>query len=186
MEHMPHVQIILASTREGRIGDKVARWVIGKAKKRKEFSAELVDLRDWPLPHFNDPKYPGAGEYSFGYTKKWSKHVQKADGFIIVTCEYNHGYPGVLKNALDHLYKEWNGKPVAFVSYGGVAAGTRAVEQLHQVVNELHMVSVHDEVNIPFVAKAFDADGRFLQEEIHGPKLERLFAELAGTLARIG
>lgn len=182
---MPHIQIILASTREGRIGDKVAQWVAAHAKARMEFTSELVDLRDWPLPHFNDALYPGTGEYSFDYTKKWSKKVQEADGFIIVTCEYNHGYPGVLKNALDHLYKEWNGKPVAFVSYGGVAAGTRAVEQLHQVVNELHMVSVHDEVNIPFVSKAFDATGTFLQEEIHAPKLEKLFVELADKLNRL-
>ncbi|TAK04601.1 NADPH-dependent oxidoreductase [Patescibacteria group bacterium] len=182
---MPHVQIILASTRDGRIGDKVTAWVAEKAKARTDFTSELVDLRDWPLPHFNDPKLPGTGEYSFDYTKKWSEHVQKADGFIIVTCEYNHGYPGVLKNALDHLYKEWNGKPVAFVSYGGVAGGTRAVEQLHQVVNELRMVSVHDEVNIPFVAKAFDAGGTFLQEDVHGPKLEKLFVELADKLKRM-
>ncbi len=179
---MSHVQIILASTREGRIGDKVARWVFGRASARKEFTSELVDLRDWPLPFFNDPKLPGMGEYSYDYTKKWSKQVQKADGFIIITCEYNHGYPGVLKNALDHLYKEWNGKPVAFASYGGIAAGTRAVEQLRQVCSELRMVNVHNEVNMPFVSKAFDASGAFLQDETYGPKIEKLFDELADKL----
>lgn len=182
---MPHVQIILASTREGRIGDKIASWVASQAAARAEFTSELLDLRDWPLPFFNDPKLPSTGEYSYDYARKWSEKIQEADGFVIVTCEYNHGYPGVLKNALDHLYREWHGKPVAFVSYGGVAAGTRAVEQLRQVCNELHMVGVHDEVNIPFVAKAVGPDGAFLQEDLHGPKLEKLFTELAGALARI-
>lgn len=182
---MPHIQIILASTREGRIGDKVAAWVAGKAAARGGFTSELLDLRDWPLPHFNDPNYPGTGDYSFDYTKQWSKKILEAQGYIIVTCEYNHGYPGVLKNALDHLYAEWHGKPVAFVSYGGVAAGTRAVEQLRQVTNELHMVNVHDEVNIPFVAKVFSPEGALLAEDVHGPKLEKLFAELADTLKRM-
>lgn len=180
---MRRVYLILASTREGRVGETVARWVLGHARRRKDFAAELVDLRDWPLPHFNDANYPGTGKYSFAYTKKWSKHIQKADGFVIVTCEYNHGYPGVLKNALDHLYNEWHGKPVAFVSYGGVAAGTRAVEQLRQVANELHLVNVHDEVNIPFVAKAFDAQGKLLTEEIQAPKLAKLFDELVSKLS---
>jgi NAD(P)H-dependent FMN reductase len=179
---MPHIQIILASTREGRVGDKVAAWVLGKAQQRTDATFELVDLRDWPLPHFNDPNYPGTGEYSYDYTKKWSAHVQKAQGYIIVTCEYNHGYPGVLKNALDHLYKEWHGKPVAYVSYGGVAAGTRAVEQLRQVTNELHMVQVHDEVNIPFIAKAFDDQGTLQNEDIHARKLASLLDELAAKL----
>ncbi len=181
---MPHVQIILASTRQGRVGDKVAAWVAKKAKKRKDFTSELVDLRDWPLPFFDDPNYPGSGDYSYAYTKKWSKHVQKAQGFVIVTCEYNHGYPAVLKNALDHLYKEWHDKPVAYVSYGGVAAGTRAVEQLRQVTDELHMIQVHDEVNIPFIAKALGEDGALLQEDIHAPRLEKVFDELARKMGR--
>ena len=182
---MPHIQIILASTREGRVGDKSAAWVAEKAKTHTDFTSELVDLRDWPLPHFNDPKLPGAGEYSYDYTRKWSEKVSQAQGYIMVTCEYNHGYPGVLKNALDHLYKEWNGKPVAFVSYGGVAGGTRAVEQLHQVVNELRMVSIHDEVNIPFIWSAFDANGKLTQEELHAGRLEKLFLELADKLKRL-
>lgn len=183
---MPHVQIILASTREGRVGDKVAAWVAEKAKTRNDFTSELIDLRDWPLPHFNDPKLPGRGEYSYDYTRKWSKKVSEAQGYIIVTCEYNHGYPGVLKNALDHLYKEWNGKPVAFVSYGGVAAGTRAVEQLREVVGELHMINVHDEVNIPFIWSAFGTDGKLVEEKAYAEKLEKLFVELTDKLKRLG
>ncbi|MEK7073195.1 MAG: NAD(P)H-dependent oxidoreductase [Patescibacteria group bacterium] len=183
---MPHIQIILASTREGRVGDKIAGWVAEKAKTRNDFTSELIDLRDWPLPFFNDPKSPMRGEYSYGYTRKWSEKVSQAQGYIIVTCEYNHGYPGVLKNALDHLYKEWNGKPVAFVSYGGVAAGTRAVEQLRQVCAELRMINVHDEVNIPFIWNAFDADGKLVEEKAYAEKLEKLFVELTDKLKCLG
>jgi NAD(P)H-dependent FMN reductase len=112
------IYIILGSTREGRKGEKVAKWVHSVAASRSDLDIELVDLRDWSLPFVHNADTPASGKYNVE-TQKWADKIAQADGFLIVTPEYNHGYPAVLKNALDHLYAEWNGKPVAFVSYGG-------------------------------------------------------------------
>ena len=179
---MKKIQIIIGSVREGRAGEKVAQWLFALAKKRKDFQAELVDLKEWNLPLLNDPNLPGSGKYSYDYTKKWSKKISEGDAYILVTPEYNHGYPASLKNALDHLYSEWNGKPVGFVSYGGLAAGTRASEQLKQVVLELKMVPSHDEVNIPFIWQAFDKGGKLADEESFNPRAEKLFDGVVALL----
>ncbi len=179
---MKKIQIIIGSTREGRVGDKVGNWLFELAQQRKDFQAELVDLKEWNLPLFNDPNSPGTGNYSYDYTKKWSQKISEGDAYILVTCEYNHGYPASLKNALDHLYKEWNGKPVGFVSYGGIAAGTRAVEQLRQVVQELHMIPSHDEVNIPFVWQAFDGEGKLKDSAALEPRAKMLFDGVVALL----
>ena len=143
------VQVILGSTREGRYGDKPASWIVEKLKTTPGIETELVDLRDWPLPFFNEPMSPAMskGDYKNDLAKKWAAKVAEADAYVIVTPEYNHGYPAVLKNALDWVYYEWNKKPVAFVSYGG-AGGARSVEQLRQVVAELQMVSMRESVHI--------------------------------------
>ena len=174
---MTKIQIILGSTREGRNGEKVCKWITDIAKKNKETEYEVVDLKEWNLPMFNDPKPPIYGEYSYDYTKKWSKKISEADGYIIVTPEYNHGYPGVLKNALDLLYKEWNNKPVAFVSYGGYVGGSRAVEQLRLVAVELQMTPIREEVNIPFVWQAFDEKGEIINEHLN-EKAEGMLKQL--------
>ncbi len=157
------IQIIFGSTREGRKGEMIFRWIGDLAKQRKDFETELIDLRDWELPFLNDPKNPSSGEYSYDYTKKWSAKVAEADGYIIVTPEYNFGYPAVLKNALDLLYKEWNGKPVAFVSYGASAGGSRAVEQLKQVALGLKMLPIYEAVHIVRFYKAFDEQGNLTE-----------------------
>lgn len=153
---MLKIQVIFGSTRDGRKGEKVAQWIYKLAKARKDWEVELVDLKEWNLPFFNDPKTPGSGEYSFDYTKRWSAKISEADGFVIVTPEYNHGYPASLKNALDLLYDEWNKKPVGFISYGGLAGGARAVEQLRQVVNELEMVAIQKAVHLARFSNLFD------------------------------
>ncbi len=144
------ILVILASTRQNRFGEKPARWIYEQAKKRKELDVELVDLRDYPLPFFDEPKSPSAitEPYSNPQVQKWTKKVAEADAFIIVTPEYNHGYPAVLKNAIDYVGKEWHNKIVGFVAYGSVG-GARAVEQLRQVIIELHMASVKAAVYIP-------------------------------------
>ncbi len=175
---MPKIQFILGSTREGRNGDKVLAWLKDVASGRADFQSEFIDLRDWNLPFFNDSQLPGSGQYSFDYTKKWSAKVAEADGYVLVTPEYNHGYSAVLKNALDHLYREWNRKPVAFVSYGGMAGGARAVEQLRQVVLELQMAPIRETVIIPGVSKAFDTDGTLVAGEAYDAQANRMFDEL--------
>ncbi len=159
---MSKIAIILASTREGRQGAKVAAWVHRVAETRKDHDFELVDLRDWPLPFYNlATSAAGAkGEYGNELANRWSAAIRSFDGFIIVTPEYNHGYPAVLKNALDWLYSEWNDKPVAFVGYSnGPIAGARSVEQLRLVAVALQMITIRHDLLIPSVTKQFSETG---------------------------
>ena len=176
---MPNIQVILGSTRQGRAGEKVARWFMGHAEARSDLSVELVDLREWPLPFFDQQMPPMMGSYTDPAQQRWAEQVARADGYVIVTPEYNHGYPAVLKNALDHLFAEWNGKPVAFVGYGGPGGGLRAVEQLRQVVVELDMVPMRQQVAIANVYGAFDADGHLANPQGHDRQAVAGLDELA-------
>lgn len=164
---MTKIQIILGSTREGRFGEKPARWIYEVAKKRKDVEVELLDLRDYPLPFFNESVSPASitTPYTNPNVVKWEKKVAEADAYIIVTPEYNHGYPAVLKNALDYAFREWNDKPVGFVAYGGMG-GARAVEQLKEVAVELHMASVRTAVHIPAFWTLVDEKGNLKTETL--------------------
>lgn len=155
----PLVHVVLGSTRQGRAGERVARWFMDTGAGRDDLRLELVDLRDWPLPFFDRPRPPAAGQYDDPAQIAWAAKVAQAQAYVLVTPEYNHGYPAVLKNALDTVYAEWGGKPVSFVGYGGPAGGVRAVEQLRQVVVELDMVPLRQQVALPRVYSAFDDDG---------------------------
>ena len=140
----PKVLIILGSTREGRLGEDVARWLMRQLSGRQDADFELADLREYRLPIYEGP----SPDHRDAAVRRWADKVAAADGYVVVTPEYNHGYPAVLKSALDHAYQEWNRKPVAFVSYGGHAAGYRAVEQLRQMALELQMVPIREQVGI--------------------------------------
>jgi NAD(P)H-dependent FMN reductase len=155
------IQVIIGSTRQGRFGDKPAKWIFGELKKHTEVEGELLDLRDWPLPFFDEPISPSMnkGTYANELAAKWARKIGEADGYIFVTPEYNHGYSAVLKNALDYVYNEWNNKPVAFVSYGGVSGGTRAVQQLRQVAVELQMVPIRAGVHFSMYWSNLDEKG---------------------------
>jgi len=142
---MTKIAIILGSTRPGRNGEAVARWVVEQARGRSDAEYELVDLRDHPLPHLDEAVPASMGMYSQPHTKEWAATIAAYDGFVFVTPEYNHGTTGVLKNALDYLYAEWNNKAAAFVSYGS-AGGVRAVEHLRLIVGELQMADVRQQV----------------------------------------
>lgn len=172
------IQIILGSTREGRAGAKVGQWVKKLAEARPDFASEYVDLKDWGLPFLTDPMPPSMGKYASELTQKWSKKISEADGYIFITPEYNHGYSPVLKNALDHIYKEWNNKPAAFVSYGGGAGGARAVEQLREVAIELQMAPIREQVAIPAIWEAFDESGALKDATRHEKKAEAMFDQL--------
>ena len=163
----PNIQIILGSTRQGRSGGKVARWFGDVAASRDDLNVELVDLRDWPLPFFDEPIPPMRRLGEDERIQAWAGKIREADGFVLVTPEYNHGYPAVLKNALDHLYYEWNDKPVGFVGYGGQSGGIRAVQQLRQVVIELAMVPMRQQVILPKVYTAFDDAGNITDEGLN-------------------
>src|SRR5680860_1843882 len=152
------VMAIMGSPRQGRVGETVAKWFVSVAEQRSDMSIELIDLRDWPLPFFNEPKSPSSGEYAVE-AKVWSEKIGVGEAFVIITPEYNWGYPGVLKNALDHLYFEWNDKPVSFVGYGSVSGGSSSVRQLRQVVSELLMLPLRNEVLIQAPWEKFDEQG---------------------------
>jgi NAD(P)H-dependent FMN reductase len=143
----PKIGIVIGSTRPHRFGEKPAGWIAGIARQRADLDFELIDLRDYPLPLFNEPGSPAWGPIENEVAQRWAARLAGLDGFILVTPEYNHGTSAVLKNALDYAYKEFVRKPVAFVGYGGVGAA-RAVEHLRLVAAELQMVSVRNAVHI--------------------------------------
>jgi NAD(P)H-dependent FMN reductase len=180
------IGVILGSTREGRQGERVARWVLGLAQARPALEVELLDLKDFPLPFY---PYPAPtlrmeSQYADPVQRAWVEAVGRQDGFVAVTPEYNHGPSAVLKNALDFAYAGWNRKPMAFVSYGGSGGGIRAVQQLRQVAVELQLAPLRDEVNIPFVHRAFDPEGG-LADPAHGKRAAALLDGLtwwAGAL----
>jgi NAD(P)H-dependent FMN reductase len=156
---MPKLHVILASTRPGRAGEPIADWFVARARDHGAFDVELVDLAEVGLPFFDEPNHPRLRRYEHQHTKDWSARIDAADAFVFVTPEYNYGFTAPLKNAIDYLHFEWQHKPVGFVSYGGVAAGTRAVQMLKQVVTTLKMLPVFEAVSIPFHAQFIDEQG---------------------------
>lgn len=172
------IQVIIGSTRQGRFSEQPAKIIFEQLQKRSEVESELIDLRDWPLPFFDEPKSPltSGGVYTNKLAEKWADKIGEADGYIIVTPEYNHGYPAVLKNALDYVYKQWNKKPVAYVSYGGISGGTRAVQQLRLVAIELQMVPIRTGVHIPLYWEHLDDKGNLQPGVIRG--VDAMFDQL--------
>lgn len=163
--HAPKVLEIVASTRPGRIGRSVADWFLVHAAARSDLTFEIADLAEWNLPFLDEPLPAKMGTYRNEHTRRWSAKVAGADGILVVTPEYNHGYPAALKNAVDYLYHEWEGKPVAFVSYG-IGAGRLAVAQLTQVVEAVGMRRVAGGVAIRLQAEMFDEDGRLVEPRL--------------------
>lgn len=177
-----NILVIIGTVRQNRASEGVGKWLMQNLPKTKHTKYELLDLRDWQLPFFDEPMPPLAsqGSYIGEVGKKWLEKVASADGFIVITGEYNHSVPGVLKNALDYWYSGMmKGKPVSFVSYGAASGGMRAVEHLRQIVSELRLVALHDEVNIPAIWAAFKEDGSIVDESKIG-QLHTLVAELDG------
>jgi NAD(P)H-dependent FMN reductase len=162
---MPKLMVVIASTRPGRVGLPVGQWVHRRAVEHPAFDVDLVDLAELALPFMDEPNHPRLHRYVHEHTRRWSARVAAADAFVFVTPEYNHGYNAPLKNAIDYLHHEWEHKPVGFVGYGGIAAGTRAVQQLKPVVSVLRMTPLADAVYIPFVNQFLDDERRFQPTE---------------------
>jgi NAD(P)H-dependent FMN reductase len=179
------LQIVIASTRPGRVGLPVATWFAERARAHGGFTVEVVDLAEANLPLFDEPKHPRLGQYEHQHTKDWSATISRGDAFVFVMPEYNYGFNAAIKNAIDYLHVEWQHKPVGFVSYGGVAAGTRAVQMLKQVVTTLKMVPVFDAVNIPFVGQFVGADGIFTANEPMETAAVAMLDELARWTAAL-
>ncbi|WP_112801236.1 NAD(P)H-dependent oxidoreductase [Rhizobium sp. SYY.PMSO] len=175
------ILVIVGSVRPNRICPVVAEWVASVGRELLPSEFEIVDLRDWPLPMDGEPSIPATGDYRTGLTRAWSEKIASGDAIVFVSPQYNWGYPAVLKNALDHLYREWSGKPAMIVTYGG-HGGNKCAAQLHQVLTGLKMTPVDTmpgftlsrariEANAGEVDPATEfADGRAM--------LERAFVEL--------
>lgn len=165
------VAVIVGSTREGRFGPTVARWFTAQARQRDDMAVDVIDLADAGLPAVF-PAEPGDA------VRAYTRRIDAADAFVVVTPEYNHGYPASLKQAIDLAHDEWHAKPVAFVSYGGMAGGLRSVEQLRQVFAELHATTVRDTVSFHQAWAQFDADGQ-PRDPASGNAAKRMLDQLA-------
>lgn len=176
------LKIILGSTRPGRFSDKAGAWILAEAEKQAGLQAEILDLRDYPMPFFNEPISPGykTEPYAQEAVARWTQKIAEADGCIIVSPEYNRGYSAVLKNALDYVYQEWNSKPVAFVAYGSVG-GARAVEQLRQVAVELQMAPIREAVHIQAPWMLVDEKGELKSGALdpYAPGAQSMLTQLA-------
>ncbi|WP_426241441.1 NADPH-dependent FMN reductase [Nocardioides sp. LHG3406-4] len=157
---LPIVQVIIASTRPGRVGPAVAAWAAAKAEALGSFQVEVVDLADAGLPMLDEPNNPRARTYTRPHTHAFSDVIDRADGYIIVMPEYNHGYNAELKNAIDYLYHEWTNKPVGLVTYGGIAGGARAAQAIKPVLAAVKLIALPDDVPIPLVSSFIHDDGQ--------------------------
>jgi len=148
---MTVISVIVGSTREGRFSEKPAKWILDRLKKRDAVDARLLDLRDYPMPFFDQPvtpATPGRPAFENEVVQKWTAAIAQSDGFVFVTPEYNYGPAAVLKNAIDWVYPEWHRKAASFVSYGS-AMGARSVQQLRQTVIEIQLAPIRSSVHIP-------------------------------------
>ncbi|MEU9407638.1 NAD(P)H-dependent oxidoreductase [Streptomyces sp. NPDC048281] len=176
---MAKLEIIVASTRPGRIGLTIGEWFEARAKEHGGFDeVELVDLAEVDLPFMNEPHHPRLGKYTHQHTRDWSAKVAEADAFVFVMPEYNYGYNAELKNAIDYLHREWHYKPVGLVSYGGVSAGTRAAQMIKQVVTTLRMTPVFESVSIPFVHQFLDEEEGLVANEVMNASAPAMLDEL--------
>jgi len=183
----PVLQILIASTRPGRVGPSVAEWFARVAREDGAFEVEVVDLAELDLPMMDEPNHPRLRRYTHEHTKRWSAIVDRADAFAFVHPEYNYGINAPLKNAIDYLHTEWEYKPVTLVSYGGISAGLRAAQMIKQVVTTLGMVPTKTGVPVPFVAQ-FLQDGVFTPNETIQAGAKATLDELAllnGALATL-
>lgn len=181
-----NVLVIMGSIRAGRICPTVAAWVASLGQSGAGLTCELIDLAQWPLPMDDEPAIPAAGDYVQPHTRAWSEKVTGADAVIFVTPQYNWGYPAALKNAIDHLYLEWRGKPAAIITYGG-HGGTKCAAQLRQVAEAVKMRVVP---TMPAICLSDDVIRRGAPVhpepdfEAHLPSVKQALQELADCMDR--
>ena len=173
----PRLHILICSTRPGRVGPAVARWALAAAAQHGKFDSVLVDLATFNLPVFDEPEHPRLQNYHHEHTQAWSACVENADAFVFVMPEYNYGPPPSLLNAMNYLVREWQYKAVAFVSYGGMSGGIRAVQVTKQLATTYKMAPLLEAVAIPNVAQHLAGD-RFMALEIHTQSADAMLDEL--------
>jgi len=172
------LQIIIASTRPGRVGPVLAKWLADFAAAQGAFdSVELVDLLDFKLPVYDEPKHPRLQQYEHDHTKGWSKSVASGDAYVFVTPEYNYGPTPALVNALNYVYSEWNYKPASFLSYGGISGGLRAVQVTKDLLTTLKVVPIMEAVVAPFPWESFK-DGAFVPNDTQVGAAKVMVSEL--------
>jgi NAD(P)H-dependent FMN reductase len=180
----PQLQVIVASTRPGRVGPVVADWFVPLAQQHGGFDVAVTDLGELALPLMCEPHHPKLARYEHQHTKDWSAIVGGADAFVFVMPEYNYTFTAPLKNALDYLHNEWAYKPVGFVSYGGISGGLRAVQSLKPVVTTLNMFPLPASVALPFVANSI-VDGVLEPGELALGSAKSMLDELARVSAAL-
>ena len=181
---MPRLNVIVASTRPGRVGRQIADWFAARAVEHGGFEVRIVDLAEVNLPFHDEPHHPSEGRYVHQHTRDWSATIDAADAFVFVMPEYNYGFSAPLKNAIDYLYREWQYKPVAFVSYGMTSGGLRAVQMIKQVVTTLKMMPVNEAVTI-FLRQALDGDGHLVRTAAMDATAGEMLDELARLTAAL-
>jgi NAD(P)H-dependent FMN reductase len=165
---MRRLQIIIVSTREGRVGQAVGRWFHEHAVRHAKFDVELIDLADVNLPLFDEPKHPRFRDYQHEHTKRWSETIERGDAYVFVTPEYNFSTPPALLNAVDYVLHEWAYKPAAFVSYGGVSGGLRGAQMAKLALTAVRVMPIPEIVPIPTFTQFIDkTTGVFQATEAH-------------------
>ena len=180
----PTLQVVVASTRPGRVGPVVSDWFVRLAEEHGGFEVKVTDLAELALPLLDEPHHPRLRQYQHQHTKDWSAIVEAADAFVFVMPEYNYTFTAPLKNALDYLCAEWAYKPVGFVSYGGISGGLRAVQSLKPVVTTLSMFPLPVSVSLPFVTNSI-VDGVLEPSELADGSAKTMLDELVRVSAAL-
>lgn len=180
------LNVIMTSTRPGRVGPAIGTWFHEYATQNSSgFDIELTDLAELALPMFNEPKHPSLQDYQHAHTKKWASIVESSDAFVFVLPEYNFSAPSSFFNAMDYLVKEWHYKAVGFVSYGGVSGGIRAVQSVKGYLTTFKLMPLPEQVMIPMVTQHLN-DGVFQPEQIHRDSATTMITELAKVAKVLG
>lgn len=175
---MYNLKIISSTVRPGRKGPVVANWIAEVAKKYEAFNVEVLDLGEVNLPMMDEPNHPALKKYEHEHTKRWSAKIDEADAFIFVTAEYDYNYPAPLRNALEYLFHEWGYKAAGTVSYGGVSAGTRALNSLKNDLATLKVVALTEAVNFPFFQQNINDQNEFVANETSYKAAETMLKQL--------
>lgn len=175
---MYQLKIINSTTRIGRRGGALEKWVTEYVRQQEDFNVEFLDLSEINLPFMDEPNHPRLKKYQQEHTKKWSAKIDEADAFIIVLAEYNYSIPAPIKNAIDYLFNEWKYKPLGIVSYGGVSGGLRSSQMLKQVVTTVSMMPLSEQVNIPFFTEYINDEEQFIPNDTIKGSMDRMLVEL--------
>lgn len=173
------LNVVVCSTRPGRVGPAIGRWFEEQAKAHGGFEVELVDLADFDLPVFDEPHHPRLKKYEHAHTKAWAASVDSADAYVFVTPEYNFGPPPSLLNAMNYLVHEWRDKVAGFVSYGGVSGGLRAVQAEKLMLVNFKIMPLPEQVMIPMFSQHLDEARGFTANEIHEVSAKTMLGELS-------